>query len=74
MVMIEAITRLIPGVIKEKGSWIEESYDLKSGMNNLEAPNYTRPLEVFGMQVPEVLLSGNDEAIQLRKTTHQSHF
>ncbi len=74
MVMIEAITRLIPGVIKEKGSWIEESYALKSGMNNLEAPNYTRPLEVFGMQVPEVLLSGDDEAIQQRKTEHQSSF
>ena len=73
MVMIEAITRLIPGVIKEKGSWIEESYALKSGMNNLEAPNYTRPLEVFGIQVPEVLLSGDDEAIQQRKAEHQKN-
>lgn len=74
MLMIEAITRLIPGVIKEKGSRIEESYALKSGMSNLEAPNYTRPLEVFGMQVPEVLLSGDDEAIQQRKNEHQSYF
>lgn len=71
MVMIEAITRLIPGVIKEKGSWIEESYDLKSGMKNLEAPNYTRPVEVFGIQVPEVLLSGNEEAIKTWKDEHQ---
>lgn len=56
MVMIEAITRLIPGVIKEKQSWIEESYALQEGMKNIEAPNYTRPEEVYGMRVPEVLL------------------
>lgn len=71
MIMIEAITRIIPGVIKEKGSWIDESYALKEGMTNLEAPNYTRPVEVFGMKVPEVLLSGDDEAIQQRKIKHQ---
>lgn len=67
MLMIEAIARLIPGVIKEKGSWIDESYSLRENMQNLEAPNYTRPVEVYEMQVPEVLLSGNDEAITLRK-------
>lgn len=67
MLMIEAIVRLIPGIIKEKGSWIDESYSLRENMQNLEAPNYTRPVEVYGMQVPEVLLSGDDEAITLRK-------
>lgn len=68
MVMMEAIVRLIPWVIKEKGSWIDESYSLKENMKNLEAPNYTRPLEVFWMKVPEELLSWSDESVnQWRK-------
>lgn len=68
MVMIESIVRLIPWVIKEKGSWIDESYSLKENMKNLEAPNYTRPLEVFWMKVPEELLSWSDESVnQWRK-------
>lgn len=72
MVMIEAVVRLIPWVIKEKGSWIKESYSLSESMQNLEAPNYTRPLEVYGMKVPEVLLSGDDEAIsQWRRAQEQ---
>ena len=68
MVMIESVVRLIPWVIKEKGSWIDESYSLKENMKNLEAPNYTRPLEVFWMKVPEELLSWSDESVnQWRK-------
>lgn len=69
MVMLEAIVRLIPWVIKEKGSWIDESYSLSENMQNLEAPNYTRPAEVYGMGVPVVLLSGDDEAINAWKKT-----
>lgn len=64
MVMIEAITRLIPGVIKESESWIEESYALKYNMQNLEAPNYTRPQTVRGLSVPEILLTGNEQEIR----------
>ena len=64
MVMIESIVRLIPWVIKEKGSWIDESYSLKENMKNLEAPNYTRPLEVFWMKVPEELLSWDDDKVE----------
>lgn len=71
MVMIEAITRLIPWVIKEKGSRIDESYSLKEGMHNLEAPNYTRPLKVYGMHVPKVLVSGNDQAISERRRANE---
>ena len=67
MVMIEAITRLIPWVIKEKGSRINESYSIKEGLKNLEAPNYTRPLEVFWMKVPEELLSWSDKEIEERR-------
>lgn len=71
-VMIEAIVRLIPGVIKEKQSRIEESYAIKDGMQNLEAPNYTRPEEVFGLRVPEVLLSGDINAIEQRRAENSS--
>ncbi len=74
MLMIEAIVRLIPGVIKEKGSWIEESYALKEGMANLEAPNYTRPVEIYGMSVPEALLSGDDSTVAERRTSHQERY
>ncbi len=72
MLMIEAITRLIPWVIKEKQSRIEESYAIKDGMLNLEAPNYTRPEVVYDMKVPEVLLSGNLEEIKQRKSENTS--
>lgn len=47
MVMIEAISRLIPGVIKEEASRQEESYSVKQEMNNLEYPQYTKPENVL---------------------------
>ena len=72
-VMIEAITRLIPWVIKEKQSRIEESYAIKDGMSTLEAPNYTRPEEVYGMKVPKVLLNWDLEAIAQRKEDNTIH-
>ena len=43
MTIIESISRLIPGVIKESESRQHESYNLKNNMQNLEEPNYTRP-------------------------------
>ena len=70
MLMIEAITRLIPGVIKENGSWIHESYSPRDNMSNIEAPNYTRPIEVYGMKVPEVLLNGDEEEIAQWREEH----
>jgi len=63
MVMLESITRLIPGVIKESGSREEESYSIKHGGANIEAPNYTKPETVHGYSVPEVLLSGDQKKI-----------
>lgn len=67
MTMTEAIARLIPGVIKETESRQEESYSLKENMENLEAPQYTRPEEVYGYRVPETLLTGNEKEIAQRK-------
>lgn len=63
MVMLESITRLIPGVIKESGSREEESYSIKRGGSNIEAPNYTKPETVHGYSVPEILLSGDQKKI-----------
>jgi tRNA (guanine37-N1)-methyltransferase len=62
MVVIEAVVRLLPGVIGNPDSLIEESY----GANNeglLEGPVYTKPSSWRGLDVPEVLLSGHHEKI-----------
>ena len=62
--MIEAIARLIPGVIGNAESLIEESPS--DGL--LEYPSYTKPSSWRGLDVPEVLLSGNHALIaQWRK-------
>jgi tRNA (guanine37-N1)-methyltransferase len=55
MVIIDAVTRLMPGVLGDDESTHEESFS--HGL--LEYPQYTRPAEFRGMKVPEVLLSGN---------------
>ncbi len=59
MVIIDAITRLLPGVLGDDESSVEESFS--GGL--LEYPQYTRPAEFRGMKVPEVLLSGNHAQI-----------
>jgi tRNA (guanine37-N1)-methyltransferase len=59
MVLTDAVTRLIPGVVGKEKSVAEESF--AEGL--LEYPHYTRPAEFMGMRVPEVLLSGNHAAI-----------
>lgn len=71
MVMIDAVARLLPGVLGASGSAEDDSFE--DGL--LEYPHYTRPVEFMGERVPEVLLSGNHAAIarwrrreQLRRT------
>ena len=60
LVMIEAITRLIPGVLGNAASLIEESHSLmQDDQALLEYPNFTKPPVWRGLQVPEVLTSGN---------------
>lgn len=59
LVMIEAVTRLIPGVLGDIESAVTESHT--SGL--LEGPSYTRPLECEGMRVPEILTGGDHGAI-----------
>lgn len=71
MVIVEAISRLIPGVVGDAQSVAAESFS--EGL--LDYPHYTRPVEFRGMRVPEVLVSGHHERIrrwrrreQLRRT------
>jgi tRNA (guanine37-N1)-methyltransferase len=59
MVIIDAVTRLLPGVLGDEDSARQESFS--QGL--LEYPQYTRPAEFRGMKVPEVLLSGNHAEI-----------
>lgn len=61
MVIIDAVTRLIPGVLGGETSAELESY---SSGEAREHPHYTRPEEFRGMKVPEVLLSGNHKDIE----------
>ena len=72
MVLIEAISRLIPNVVGDESSLLEESFE----GNKLEYPQYTRPREFRGLKVPEILFSGHHKKIQdwqlkeaLKKTT-----
>lgn len=61
MAVIDAVVRLLPGVLGGETSALIESF---SHGDNLEYPQYTRPEEFRGMKVPEVLLSGNHAAIE----------
>ena len=56
LVLIEAVTRLVPGVIGKEASHEQDSF---SAGGLLDHPHYTRPQEFRGMSVPEVLVSGN---------------
>ena len=74
MVMIDAVSRLIPGVLGSSGSALGDSF--ADGL--LEYPHYTRPVEFEGRRVPEVLLSGNHAEIarwrrrqQLKRTVQR---
>ncbi|ABR48894.1 tRNA (guanine-N1)-methyltransferase [Alkaliphilus metalliredigens QYMF] len=61
MVIVDAITRLIPGVLSTEASYEDESFHC--GL--LEYPHYTRPRAFNGLEVPSVLLSGNHKDIDM---------
>ncbi len=63
MVLIDSVARLVPGVLGNENSALDES--LYSGL--LEHPQYTQPREYRGMEVPEILTSGNHRLIYLWK-------
>ena len=60
LVLIDAVVRLLPGVLGDAGSALSDSF--QDGL--LDAPAYTRPPEFRGESVPDVLLSGDHEAIR----------
>ncbi len=62
LVTMEAVIRLIPGVLGNPDSLVEESHSLPDEM--VEYPNYTKPVTWRGIEVPEVLLSGNHGLIK----------
>ncbi len=59
-VVVDAVVRLLPGVLGGEGATEEESFS--DGL--LEYPQYTRPVEYRGLQVPDVLRSGNHAAVR----------
>jgi len=61
MVVVDAVTRLIPGVLGGETSAAKESF---TDEGQIEHPHYTRPEEFRGLRVPEVLLSGNHAKIE----------
>ena len=61
MVLIDAVIRLVPGVLGDEASSVDDSFS--TGNRGLEYSQYTRPREYRGHEVPEVLLSGDHEAI-----------
>ena len=67
LALIEAVIRLIPGVLNEPQSIEEDSFQERW----LGYPVYTRPREFRGMKVPNVLLSGNHKLIELWKLWHR---
>ena len=67
LIIIDSITRLIPGVLGGEQSATIESF---SDGDNLEYPQYTKPADFRGMQVPDVLLSGNHQEIAKWRKEH----
>jgi tRNA (guanine37-N1)-methyltransferase len=63
MVVIDAVTRLLPGVLGDDESSHDESFSHPE-FAGLEYPQYTRPAEFRGMKVPDVLISGNHAEIE----------
>jgi len=76
VVVVDAVTRYIPGVVGKEGSILRDSFsDPAAEMQLVEHPHYTRPAEFRGWRVPDVLVSGDHEAVRewrhvaaLRKT------
>ena len=66
MVLIDSVARLLPGVLGNENSALDES--VYSGL--LEHPQYTKPREYRGLNVPEVLTSGNHQLIDLWRLEH----
>lgn len=69
LAIIEGVVRLLPGVVGNPESTITESF--RDGL--LEEPQYTRPAELDGLAVPEILLSGDHAKIAAWRLEHRRH-
>lgn len=63
MVLIDAVTRLIPGALGHDDSAAQDSFAADQGAPLLDCPHYTRPREWMGVPVPDVLLGGDHKAV-----------
>ncbi len=61
MILVDSLIRLVPGVLGDENSSLHDSFSRANRL--LEYPQYTRPREFRGLEVPEVLLSGNHDSI-----------
>jgi len=69
--VVDAVTRYIPGVVGKEESILRDSFsDPAADTQLVEHPHYTRPVEFRGWKVPEILVSGDHEAI--RKWRHEA--
>lgn len=65
VVLVDAVTRYVPGTVGKEESVLRDSFsDPLATSQMLEHPHYTRPAEFRGMKVPDVLLSGDHEAVR----------
>ena len=67
LIMIDSITRLLPGVLGGENSAAIESF---SDGDNIEYPQYTKPYDFRGDKVPDILLSGNHGAVDEWRAAH----
>lgn len=77
MVIVDSVTRLLPGVLAKPEATKNESFSLTANCYplsaNLEYPQYTRPPEYRGLKVPKILLSGNHKRINDWRAKHARH-
>jgi tRNA (guanine37-N1)-methyltransferase len=70
-VVVDAVARYVPGVVGKEESVLRDSFsDPASELQLVEHPHYTRPADFRGWQVPEILISGDHEAV--RKWRHEA--
>lgn len=77
MVLVDSVTRLLPGVLGNEKSLDEESFSMNHELrtiNSVEYPQYTRPEVYNGWQVPEVLLSGDHKKIKAWRAIPSKHY
>jgi len=71
--VLDATSRLLPGVLGNEDNLLEESLDPESG-TIASSPTYTRPADFQGWQVPELLLTGNHAEIEVWRKTKTKPF